>query len=362
MTILDNPKEISKLDKSNIYGSITHLPQQCQHAWEETQKLTLPPAYQKINKLIMTGMGGSGLGARIIESVYSSDLKTPLHRVNDYDLPAWADQHTLVICTSFSGTTEETLSTVKQAQAKGCPWLAIATGGSLIDLAKKNQVPFYQIDPIHNPSKQPRMAIGYLLTSQLVIARKAKLIPLPQKEFNHLLKVMKKIIDQNQQAVKTLNNPAKKLAQTFLQKEIIFVAARHLTGAGHTAKNQMNENAKNLSHRHDLPELNHHLMEGLKFPDINKKDLVFFLLNSQLYPQRIQQRFQITQEVIKKNKVATALWQASSKTKLSQAFEFIQFAAFANFYLSLLNHLDPAPIPWVDYFKKKLGQPLGQWK
>jgi len=362
MNILNQPEKIKQLDKSNVYDSIIQLPKQCQHAWQEAKNLKLPPAYKKTNKLIMTGMGGSGLGARIIESVYGLDLKIPLYRIHDYDLPSWADKHTLVICTSFSGTTEETVNTAKQAQAKGCQWLAITTGGSLIDLAKKHQVPFYHINPVHNPSKQPRMAIGYLLIAQLIIAAKTKLISFPQKEFNHLINVMTQVINQSKQEINTPDNPAKTAAQKLHQKQVIFTAARHLTGAGHTAKNQMNENAKNLAHRHDIPELNHHLMEGLKFPKANRQSLIFFFLSSQLYPQRLQQRFQITQDVVKKNQIKNLNWQATAKTKLSQAFEFIQFTGFVNFYLSMLNQLDPAPIPWVDHFKKKLGQPLGQWK
>jgi glucose/mannose-6-phosphate isomerase len=173
---------------------------------------------------------------------------------------------------------------------------------------------------------------------------------------------MEKVIRLCQRQVKTSANPAKKLALKFHQKEVVFVASQHLLGAGHTVKNQMNENAKNLSHRHDVPELNHHLMEGLRFPDVNRQDLVFFFIDSSLYPKRIQQRMQITQTVVKKNKVKTAAWQANSRDELSQTFELVQFGGFVNFYLAMLNGLNPSAIPWVDYFKTELGQSLGQWK
>ena len=103
-------------------------------------------------------------------------------------------------------------------------------------------------------------------------------------------------------------------------------------------------------------------MEGLKFPKTNHKDLVFLFANSDLYPKRIQKRFIITQEVVAKNKVQVINWQSKSKDKLTQAFEFIQWGALVNYYLSMLNNLNPAPIQWVDYFKTKLGQSLGQWK
>jgi glucose/mannose-6-phosphate isomerase len=360
MNILDNLEQIKKLDRSGVYDSVEQLPQQCLHAWKDTQDLKVPPDYQNINKIIMTGMGGSGLGARIIESVFASQLKYPLVRVNDYDLPVWADDKTLVICSSYSGTTEEIVATARQAQAKNCRWMAICAGGSLLDLARKHQVPYYQIKPQYNPSNQPRMAIGYSVVGQLIMAAKAGLISFAKKDIDALIAVMNSVINQCQQTVSGSQNPAKQTAENMLQKEVVFVAARHLTGAVHTVKNQMNENAKNFAQRHDIPELNHHLMEGLRFPDSNKKTVVFFFAQSQLYPSRIQQRLQLTAEVVKKNHLAVINWQATAKDQLSQAFELIQFGAFVNFYLTMLHGIDPAPIPWVDYFKTKLGQPLGK--
>ena len=140
------------------------------------------------------------------------------------------------------------------------------------------------------------------------------------------------------------------------------MASEHLTGAFHVVKNQMNENAKQLSHRHDVPELNHHLMEGLRFPESNKKDFVFWLVLSKLYSKRIQTRMVLTSDVINKNKIDAFEFNQVSSSKLSQVFEVIQFGALVNYYMTILNGINPAPIPWVDYFKKKLGQPLGDFK
>lgn len=357
---LDDIAKIKQLDKSNVYGSVEELSKQCLHAWEETKNLIIPSSYHNVNKILMTGMGGSGLGARIIESVYGNNLKFPLARLNDYDLPGWVDEQTLVICSSFSGTTEETVENASQAQEKGAKWMAVGAGGTLIELAKKNNVPYYQIVPTYNPSKQPRLAIGYQVVGQLTMVSKTGIIDFNEKEVKTVVAEMQKMIDELKLSTPTNKNPAKQVAQKLYEKKVIFVAARHLIAAAHTAKNQMNENAKHFSAIYDLPELNHHLMEGLRFPSSNQKDLVFVFVTSKLYPKRIQQRFEITEEIVKKNKIQTVMWEAKSQDFLSQAFEFIQFFGYVNFYLSMLNNLDPAPIPWVDYFKTKLGQPLGK--
>ena len=345
---------MNKFDPADIYGSILALPQQCRHAWEETRNFSVPQTYKNVHKIIMSGMGGSGLGARIIDSVYSRELAVPLILINDYNLPAWADEKTLVICSSFSGMTEETISIAKQAQAKHCCWMAISNGETLHELALQSGVPAYKINPTFNPSKQPRMALGYSIIGQLAMVAATGIISLSESIITDLVTAMKTQISKSEQA--------KRLAKKFFQKQVMFISSEHLTGAVHAVKNQMNENAKNLAHRYDLPELNHHLMEGLRFPQANKKDIIFFFVDSKIYSPRIRQRLQLTETVVKKNNIPTVLWQAQAKNKLTQVFELIQFGALADYYLAIFYQLNPAQVPWVDYFKTKLGQPLGQWK
>lgn len=360
MINLDDAEKIKQLDKSNLYGSVEEFYKQFIHAWDDTKNITLPPSYRQVNKLLLTGMGGSGLGARLIESLYGLTLKYPLVRLNNYDLPTWVDENTLVICSSFSGTTEEVIENAHQAQARGAKWMTISTGNTLDDLAIKYNVPHYRIVPTYNPSNQPRMAVGYSIVGQLVMASKTGLFNFTETDLNQIVNYLKTMIGNLQLSVPTEKNTAKQTAKTLFGKKVVFVAARHLIAAAHVAKNQMNENAKNFSAIFEIPELNHHLMEGLQYPTSNQQDLIFVFVKSKLYPELIQKRFEITEDVVKQNKVQTLNWTAESGDVLTQAFEFIQFFAYVNFYLSMLNNLDPAPIPWVDYFKIKLGQPLGK--
>lgn len=331
-------------DKSNVFGSVTALPEQIRHAWEEAQKVTVPGEYRRINKAVMAGMGGSLLGARVIDSVYGAEFPCPLVLVNDYRLPAWVDEKTLIICSSYSGSTEETLSNAREALAKKAKLMVIAAGGELGQIAQANNLPYYQIIPKYNLSNQPRMAIGYSLIGGLVLCQKAGLIPVNQTE-----------IDQVIAAMKTVRaGEAETFAAKMIDKQLIIVAAGHLTGPVHTVKNQINENAKHLAHRHDLPELNHHLMEGLQFPKANPETTLFWFIGSDLYSPRIRKRLQLTREVVAKNHLQVLSLKVNSGTKLAQAFELIQFGAYAGFYLSQLHRLDPADIPWVDYFKQQL--------
>lgn len=354
--ILDDLNQIKKLDKSNVYGSVEALPDQCWHAWQEAGRIKVPSDYSKVKNLVMTGMGGSGLGARLIESLYQYQLQVPIIRVSNYALPGFVNKDTLVICSSYSGSTEEVVENLYQALKKKAKIMVIATGKDLINIALKHKLPFYQIKPDFNPSQQPRMAIGYSVVGQLVLVSKAGLIKLTEQEIKSCLKLMRQIQKGLGVNTNSPKNEAKKTALKLYDKVILYFAASHLSGAVHTVKNQLNENAKVLAARFDVPELNHHLMEGLRFPASNKKDLIVFLAKSNLYHKRIQERFELTQDVVGKNKIETYVFEAKGQTRLEQAFELIQFGAYVNFYLAMLAGIDPAPIPWVDYFKEKLSK------
>ena len=337
-------KKETKGNGASVLESVKALGQQCTHAFEEASKVVVPENYFVTGNMVMCGMGGSGLGARVIESVYKDSLKVPLVRVNDYHLPGFVNFNSLVMASSYSGNTEETINNANEAIAKKAPWLAIGSGGALIELAKKEKVPFYEIVPTYNPSNQPRMAIGYSIIGQLVLAQKCKVINFGKPELDGLVAAMKAISE-----IDTRN-----MAQKLQNKEIIFVSGEFLGGATQVWNNQINENAKAFCTHFSIPELNHHLMEGLMHPKSNKKELVFVFVNSTLYEGDIQKRFEITKDVVLQNKLPVLEFKAQSESKLSQTFEVIQFGAYVAYFLSALYKIDPTPIPWVDYFKKKM--------
>lgn len=357
---LDNLNAIKELDEKDVLSSIDTLSDQCLHAWEDGQAIEVPDSYRNVNKIVMCGMGGSGLGARVIESVYGSEIKIPLIRINDYNLPQYVDEETLVICSSYSGETEETINNCKQAIDKNAKWMAIGSGNSLIRMAEEAGVPFYKIDPKFNPSNQPRMAIGYSVIGQLVLTSKAGVIDFKKEDLERIVEVMKDVSAKNNVNVPTTGNEAKKIANLMKDRITFYVSAEHLTGAMHVVNNQANENAKHFTTDFVIPELNHHLMEGLGHPGKDYAKMFALFANSSLYSEKISKRFAITEEVCRKQGIEVYEYKAAGKDKITQSFELIQLGAYADFYLSMLYNQNPAPIPWVDYFKERLGQPLGK--
>lgn len=354
-SILDSRASIQKLDVSNVLGSAEQLPEQIEHAWASLQSMKVSAEYSKVTRIVVSGMGGSALGAHVIKTLYKDSLQQPLEVVNHYQLPAYVDKDTLVVLSSYSGTTEETLASAEDAKKRGAKIAVITAGGGLLDLAKKNNYPYYEIHPQFNPSNQPRMAIGYSVFGQLGLFHAMGLIKVSDDEVKELVTLLRK--NNEYLAPESIDkNTAKYLAYAAVDKMVVLVGAEHLEGAMHVFNNQLNENAKNFTDFITIPELNHHYMESLSFPVHQKDSVLFIMVNSNLYHPRVQARFPLTKDVIEQNGYEVQFVQAVWKTKLAQVWESIQLGAFTNFYLSMLHGINPAPIPWVDYFKEKLGK------
>jgi len=134
------------------------------------------------------------------------------------------------------------------------------------------------------------------------------------------------------------------------------VGAEHLRGSAWVMRNQIHENAKNYANTYFLPELNHHLLEGLGFPEGIWEKLYFVMLESENYSKRIQQRFEITRKVLDKQSIEYAVFVPDQKSVLGEVYEILIFGSWVSYYLAYLNGIDPAPIPFVDFFKEELGK------
>jgi glucose/mannose-6-phosphate isomerase len=352
-TILDNHQEMNKLDKSNALGSVEALADQVRHAWEAIQKIEFK-AEKEIKNVVVAGMGGSGLGADVIKHLYKEHLQIPFEVVNSYTLPNYINENTLVVLSSYSGNTEEIIECSTQAKIANAQIIAIASGGKLAAIAQENGYPIYLIKPEYNPSGQPRMAIGYSIIGQLGLMAKAGIISLDQDEINEIITA---IIRQNEKCkIETPAdlNPAKILAFKCFDRRPILVASEFLSGAVHVSTNQFNENAKCFADYKIIPEINHHLMEGLRFPASNVDSHLYIFFNSNLYKKRNQQRFDLTAQVVEKNDIETISIDLQAESKITQIFELITLMAYTNFYLSMLEKIDPSPIPHVDWLKEQL--------
>jgi glucose/mannose-6-phosphate isomerase len=353
--ILDDLTQIKSQDQDNLLGGVESLADQIKDAWAQIGQLSFTPTTD-IHNVIVSGMGGSGLGADIARSVLKDRLQAPIELVHDYTLPAYADQHTLVVLMSVSGGTEETVASAQQALTQGCQLAVITGGDQLLELAQANNAFVYQIDPRENPSTQGRVALGYAIVGMLGVLHLAGVFTLTDQELDEILTTVIKVSVECGVDVPQDKNKAKTLAFDLIDRKPILVAADFLEGVIHTSTNQLNENGKIFAEYHVIPELNHHLMEGLMFPHSIKSSNLFVLINSNLYHPQNQKRVAITAELIDDNEIDTLLINLSADTKLTQAFELLALFNYASFYLGILEQIDPGPLPLVSWFKEELGQ------
>ena len=357
MVNLDDRALVIKIQGGeNVIGSVNNFPKQLLQSWEESQRVSLPEDYSQVKNIVVCGMGGSRFPALIIKELFKEEITVPYLINDDYNLPAFVDENSLVILSSYSGTTEEVIECGKKALEKKAKLLGISAGGTVADFLKQNSFPYYSFNPVYNSSGQPRIGFGYSVGGHLGFLNKLGFIKtdgtLIEKAINNLSESTKGFLLETA----TKNNPAKQIALAIYQKYPYYVVSEFLTGIGNAIANQTNETAKSISSYRIIPEINHHLMEGLKHPDELKKLALFIFFFSKLYSPRVQKRFFITKEVVEKNGLQTYWYELKGESRIEQALELMALGGYFSMYLSTLYQEDPTVIPFVDYFKKKLSE------
>ncbi len=347
MVSLDDKAAIALIDKSNTYASVVNLSKQCKQAWEETQHIVFLENYRNVQNITLCGMGGSAYAAYFIKALFSKKLPLPFALVNGYDIPAYINEKSLVLLSSYSGSTEEILTCAKAALARGAKLAAVASGSHLEAFAKTNNLPAYIFNPLHNPAKQPRLGQGYMILGHMGLLARLGFLPLTTPEVTEAISFLE---EQNE----TIEKQAKNIASELVEKIPVIVAAEHLAGNAHALRNQFNETGKSFASYSLIPELNHHLMEGLVHPQ--ERILTFLMFRSALYSPVVQKRFALTKNVLAKNNMSVVNAQIEGKTTLSQALYTLSLGGYITFYLAILYKKDPSLIPWVDYFKQQLQQ------
>lgn len=342
---LDNPQIRAKIDPKDVYGSTGMLADQCSYIWDLAQTTEFPESYKNLENITLCGMGGSRYGAYIVQNLCSGELKVPLLEYGDYHLPAYINEKSLFILSSYSGGTEEPLASAEEAIEKGYPVVGLTSGGQARELSKLNNFPSLIFDQKYNPSGQPRLGTGYMVLGVIAILSRLGYLKVGDDEVKGAISELRENGDAIQEA-------AKETAQKIYGSIPVAFASEFLNGNIHIIRNQFNETAKSFSAFSPLPELNHHLMEGLKNP-ADKKIYILFI-ESNLYSEKLQKRVKITKDVVEKNNIKFTSYRAKGSAKLAQMLNVLSFGGYVSLYLAFLYGQDPSVIPWVDYFKEQM--------
>lgn len=349
-TVIESVERIRAADPGNMLDRIKDLPKQVRDAWTIARAAQLPPAHGDVRNITVAGMGGSAIGGDLAAALLAGELKVPMQVHRDYGLPAYVGRDSLVIASSYSGNTEESLSSFEEAQRRGARVLVLTTGGKIAELARAAK---YPVITFSYPA-QPRAALGYSLGLVLGALTRLGFVHDLSSDIDAALADVAKLEERVHEGART--NDAKKLAIE-LYGRIIFAYGGGVLGVmARRVKGQWNENAKNWGAFDVLPELNHNGVVGFPHPDIARDALMVLLLRSDRDNPRHKLRFDVTRELLDRASVPHKTLQFSGANMLSEVLQLTLFTDYVSFYVALLNGVDPSPVKSIDYLKERLAK------
>jgi len=352
MLNLDDQSVYASLDKSGMGSQIRGLPGQCRQAWDKASQFVLPSGYADVGKVVILGMGGSAIGGDLLKGLTTS-LNRPLVLVQrDYNLPGWVDDKTLVIGASYSGNTEETLSSFTQALKKNCKKLVISTGGGLTELARQNGVPVFIIEHV----SPPRAALGYGLLPLLAIMQNLSFMSGEAAEVDSMVAALNILNQSWQEDSPQERNQAKMLAALLCGKVAVIYGADILTDVARRWKTQINENSKQWAFFETLPELNHNAVLGYRFPTGTADHVYVLFLRCQSLHARTLTRYKVTGELLEQNQIPFQYVDSQGGNDLKHVMSLVLLGDWVSYYLAMLNGIDPSPVPEIDLLKKRLAE------
>jgi glucose/mannose-6-phosphate isomerase len=342
--MLDDLKYIHQRDSQDALGIAGKQAEQLLHEFDCT---VIDGNFENV---VYAGMGGSALAALISQSWPGYNV--PFEICRQYHAPAYLSSKTLFIAASYSGNTEETVSALAEAEAKGATIVVIAGGGKLQEAAESKGHAFILLPK----AAQPRYAVFYNLVALVQILEAAGL--LNENDANAQLKQSAGFLETAVKIwlpdVPTAQNPAKALAMELAGKSGVVYGGPVMAPAAYKWKISFNENAKNVAWWGQYPEFNHNEFIGWSSHPIDKPYAVVDLRSS-FEHERVQKRFELSDKLLSGRRPAAHVVQAQGETLLEHLLWTINFGDFVTIYLALLNNVDPGPVELVERFKKELN-------
>jgi glucose/mannose-6-phosphate isomerase len=352
VSALDDPAAYQRLDPQNMRAIIRDLPRQCQAAWQEAQAFELPADYRDVDKVVILGMGGSAIAGDLLRALAALESPVPIFGHRGYNLPLLVDGRTLLIASSYSGNTEETLSAFEEGLVSAAKKLVITTGGQLLAAARANGIPAF----VFRYESTPRAALGYSLMPLLAIAGKLGIVEEKSADVAEAIAAMEELLCRIGEDVPLAENPAKQLASRLHGRLPVVYGAGLLTDVARRWKSGLNETSEMWAFFEELPEANHNAIVGYALPAaIAKAAFVVFLRAPSLHP-RVLLRYEFTQQALAEAGVKCETVEAMGCSTLAQILSAVFFGDYVGLYLAILNWVDPTPTATIARLKEWLAE------
>lgn len=323
------------------YDDIKRFPGQFAEGARIAEKVALPRDYPSggFDRIVLCGMGGSSLPGDLINNMLSAE-KTPLslEMSRSYSIPKNSNKKTFFLVCSYSGNTEETLSAYGEIKAKGFRSAVLASGGKLLELAKKDGVPAFVIPT----GLQPRLSTGYIISGIFSILEKMSLVPKISEKLQKASSHFASLVDEKQ---------CQRIAEKIKGKVPVIYAEEENFSVARIGKIKMNENAKTQAFWNFFPELNHNEMVGFT----NLVMTPFFLIfDSDFSHPQNRKRIEIFSDIMKEKKTEMEVVRFKAENLMEEMLASYYFMDLVSYYLACQYGIDPEPVEMVEEFKKRL--------
>jgi glucose/mannose-6-phosphate isomerase len=359
--LLDDVERMRRIDRDGMCDILAKLPEHCEAAIDEAKDLQIPQTvrisgrrvlrYGVPEQIVIVGMGGSAIGGSLLKDWLRASLPIPVEVCRGYTLPAYADEETLVLATSYSGNTEETLSCLLEAVERQCMVIGITSNGVLQEFSEKLGLPLVTV-PGGYP---PRSAVPYIFFSLVKVLDTLGILPSMGGEIEEAIAVLKEVREEIRPERPLSNNLAKKIA-VGLQGSIPLISGFGFhESVARRMKTQFNENSKTPTTIELFPELRHNTVVGWAGQRSLTKKFGVLLIRDKGEPPEIRRMIEVTKERIFNDGAATVLeiW-SRGRGKLARMLSTLYVGDFASVYLGILYGVTPTPTENIDELKRHM--------
>ena len=350
---LDDLARFRELDPQGMQSHIDRLPDQLEAAWALGQTLPLPASFERIERLVIAGMGSSALAGDMLTALVVESCASPILVNRDYSLPAYVDgPRSLVVGVSHSGDDEEALCALELAAARRTHMLLITGNEALAQHAEKSGLATWA----YRYDGPARAALGWSLGLLLALVCRLGLVSDLSADVTEAVAIMRESLKVLGAGSPVVKNPAKRLAGQFIGRVPVVHGAGILAPAARRWKTQLNENAKTVAQWEEMPEFNHNTVEGLESPPPLMTRIAVVLLRSPRFdPPRVVLRFDLTQTLYLQQGLAPDTVRARGNSPLAQVMSAVQFGDYVSYYVAMAYGVNPTPVPAITRLKQKLA-------
>ncbi|MEX0742754.1 MAG: bifunctional phosphoglucose/phosphomannose isomerase [Actinomycetota bacterium] len=351
MIDLDDAAAMRAADPSGMLGLVSGLADHCREGYQLGRAAEGLPSADDLTAVAFCGMGGSAVAGDVVRVLYAERLRLPVTVIRTPELPAWCGPHTLVVASSYSGNTAETLALFEEAVARGCRMIAVTSGGRLAQLAAELEVGTVRVPGTF----MPRAAVGYLALGVLGSLESVGLVPSMAADLDETLGELRRILDVNGPAVPASNNPAKTLALRIGGRFPVVWGGEGLAAtAAYRWKTQFNENAKVPAFWGALPELDHNEVVG--WAEGAGRSFFLVALRHEGEHAEVAARFPLSTEIARSSGMEAEEVRASGASGLSRLLELVLHGDLVSTYHAIARGVDPTPIDAIARLKRALAE------